>query len=65
MDRILDWWERAWLRQSVTVERFHVEARASLPISGDTADGPGPIFAGLQARRFALWADQQVPEWRP
>lgn len=65
MDRILDWWERAWLCQRNIAERFQAEARASLPISGDTADGPAPIFAGLQARRFALRADQQVPEWRP
>lgn len=65
MERILDWWERAWLRQPTTAERFHIEAHASLPISTSKGTGPAPIFAGLQARRFALRADQQVPEWRP
>jgi len=65
MDRILNWWERAWLRQPGIAERFHIEARASLPIGANTGTGPAPVFAGLQARRFALRADQQVPEWRP
>ena len=65
MERILDWWERAWLRGPGTAERFRVEARASLPLIEVTDDGPAAIFAGLRARRFALRADQQVPEWRP
>ena len=64
MDRILDWWNRAWLRQPRTAERFRVEARASLPLLKEADDGPAAVFAGLQARRFSLRADQQVPEWR-
>lgn len=64
-DRIVDWWERAWLRHPCTAERFRVEARASLPLIEEADDGPAPIFASLQARRLALRTDPQVPEWRP
>lgn len=63
MDRILDWWERAWLRQPEIAERFHIEARSSLPINTDAPDGTPAVYAGLQARRFALRVDQQVSEW--
>lgn len=65
MDRIVDWWEKAWLRQPGTAERFQAEARASLPLIEGANDGLRPIFEGLQARRFALHADQQIAEWRP
>jgi len=65
MDRIVDWWQRAWLGRPVTAERFQIEASASLPLVGDADDCPAPIFAGLQARRFSLHADHLVPEWRP
>ncbi len=64
MDRIIEWWDRAWVRRRGTAERFHAEARASLPVIGDAPDGLAAVFAGLQARRFALRVDQQVPEWR-
>jgi SAM-dependent methyltransferase len=64
MDRIIDWWERAWLRQPGVAERFQVEARASLPLVHDVDGNAAQVFAGLQARRFALRADQQVPEWQ-
>ncbi|WP_234853279.1 hypothetical protein [Paracoccus everestensis] len=64
-ERILDWWQRAWLRQPSTATRFHAEAQASLPLMAGTADEPSAVFAGLQARRFTLRADQQVMEWSP
>ena len=63
-DRIVDWWERAWLRHSGTAQRFQVEARASLPLVQEADDAASLIFAGLQARRMALRLDQRVPEWR-
>jgi hypothetical protein len=65
MDRIIDWWDRAWLRHPSVAERFHIEARASLPLVHDTNVEASQVFAGLQARRFALRADQEVPEWWP
>ena len=65
MDLIVDWWDRAWLSHPGTAERFRIEARASLPLVEEADGSSAPIFAGLQARRFSLRADQQVPEWRP
>lgn len=64
-ERIVDWWQRAWLGHPGMAERFQVEARASLPIMDDADDVAGLVFAGLKARRFALRLDQQIPEWRP
>jgi SAM-dependent methyltransferase len=63
-DRILSWWERAWVSNLGTVERFTAEARASLPVPVGRED-LGAVFTGLQARRFAIRADQQVAEWAP
>lgn len=63
-DRIMSWWERAWVSQEGTVERFTAEATASLPVPAGRVD-LGSIFRGLQARRFALRADQQIAEWTP
>jgi SAM-dependent methyltransferase len=65
MDRILDWWQRAYLRHAGTAEQFRTEAKASLPLLDFSGDSLEPIFWALQARRFALRADQQVAEWRP
>lgn len=63
-DRILSWWERAWVSNPGTVDRFTAEAKASLPVPGGRED-LGAIFMGVQARRFAIRADQQVAEWAP
>ncbi|PWR03364.1 methyltransferase type 12 [Meridianimarinicoccus roseus] len=60
---IQSWWSEAWLAAPTTAERFLVEARASLPV-GTTGDELTAVFAGLQARRFAIRADHQVAEWR-
>ncbi|MGR3397719.1 MAG: methyltransferase domain-containing protein [Paracoccus sp. (in: a-proteobacteria)] len=64
-DRILDWWQRAWLRRENRATRFRVEAQASLPVVPETAGELSSVFFGLQARRFTLRADQQVVEWSP
>lgn len=63
-DRILSWWERAWVSNPGTAGRFTAEAQASLPIPA-SRDDLGAVFTGLQARRFAIRADQQVAEWSP
>lgn len=62
-ERIMDWWRRAWLFQPGTAQRFRAEVRASLPLDQFAEDNLEPVFAGLQARRFVLRADQQVAEW--
>jgi hypothetical protein len=64
-ERILDWWQRAWLRHPSTATRFHTEAQASLPLIAETAGDPSAVFSGLQIKRFTLRADQQVMEWSP
>lgn len=64
-ERILDWWQRAWLQHASTTTRFQVEAQASLPMLPETAGQLSAVFSGLQARRFTLRADQQVMEWSP
>jgi SAM-dependent methyltransferase len=64
-ERILDWWQRAWLRHPGTTTRFHAEAQASLPPIAGTDSDPLAVFSALQARRFTLRADQQVMEWSP
>jgi len=63
-DRIMSWWEQAWVANPGTVERFTAEAKASLPVPIGRED-LGAIFMGVQARRFAIRADQQVAEWAP
>jgi hypothetical protein len=63
-DRILSWWERAWVSNPGTAGRFTAEAQASLPVPAGR-DDLGAVFTGLQARRFAIRADQQVAEWSP
>ncbi|MCA1733563.1 MAG: hypothetical protein LC732_08165, partial [Acidobacteria bacterium] len=50
---------RRRLVETGTVERFTAEAKASLPVPIGRED-LGAIFMGLQARRFAIRADQQV-----
>jgi SAM-dependent methyltransferase len=63
-DRIMSWWEQAWAANPRTAERFTAEAKASLPLPVGRED-MGSIFMGVQARRFAIRADQQVAEWAP
>lgn len=63
-DRIMSWWEQAWIANPGTLERFTAEAKASLPLPIGRQD-LGAIFMGVQARRLAIRADQQVAEWAP
>lgn len=64
-DRIVDWWQRAWLRHPGIAERFRTEARASLPIIEEADDVAAMVLAGVKTRGLALRLDQQIPEWRP
>jgi hypothetical protein len=62
-DRIVGWWEQAYLERagSNLPDQFMQEARASLP--GFSADGARDIFASVCLQRIRLRHDQQVPEW--
>lgn len=61
-DRMLDWWENAWVH-SPQEDRFFMEARYSLP--GLNVDTPGleDIFTAAQHQRARLKQDQQLIEW--
>ncbi len=60
-ERIIDWWERAYLADEALASRFRREVAASLPTTdgGDLAD----VYSGLDWRRLRLLQDQRVPEW--
>lgn len=61
-ERIKEWWHLAWMDESLTRTRFLSEAQASLPPMPLVSDLDA-VFAAVQSRRFAIRADQQVPEW--
>jgi SAM-dependent methyltransferase len=64
-DRILEWWETAYVGQDAMRERFVDEAVAALP--GTVAPSASPlaedIFDGLMLQRATLKRDQQLAEW--
>ncbi len=66
-DRVVEWWERAYLAPNAIVmaSRFRSEARASLPaLAGDDGElRSEEVFAGVRFQRLRLWRDQQIPEW--
>jgi SAM-dependent methyltransferase len=59
--RIIRWWELAWLSDPGLGDRFAREAEAALP--GVAVPTPEGIFEGLEWRRLRLRTEQQVPEW--
>lgn len=60
-ERILDWWDKAWLSDPALRGRFSRETAAVLP-TVDPSD-PEQVFAAVEWRRLRLRQDQQVPEW--
>ncbi len=66
-ERIFDWWQRAYLRDSVLLpKRFLIEAQASLPGLQDAGEAGmvrEDVFAALRLQQLRLCHDQQVPEW--
>lgn len=60
-DRIVRWWELAYLSNEALGTRFMREAVASLPVGGhgDVTE----VFSALDWRRLRLLQDQRVPEW--
>ena len=63
-DRVINWWEVAYVDTSPIVsEQFWLEAKSSLP-SVNAADGTlDDIFDAICLQRMRLKHDQQVPEW--
>ena len=64
-DRILEWWETAYVRREEMSERFFIEARSSLPLFDEPEAKVEVLFDGLGARRQSLVTDQRVDEWMP
>lgn len=62
-DRIIGWWEAAYLEDDALRPRFLREAAAALPLSN--AVGTTAVYDALDWRRLRLWQDQQVPQWTP
>jgi len=63
-DRIMSWWERAYVDSGDLAlrSRFEREALASLP--GISSPLLADVFDGVALRRTQLRHDQQVPEWQ-
>ncbi len=62
-NRILDWWESAYVNQSRVSERFWLEARSTLPSVIRSDKTLEDIFEAVCLRQRQLKDDQQVPEW--
>lgn len=60
-DRIIAWWERAYLADAALGIRFRREVAAALPIHGDST--LAEVYSALDWRRLRLLQDQRVPEW--
>ena len=60
-ERILDWWNHAWLG-SPHRERFLLEATVSLPTLVEQP-APADIYQAMLHQRARLKADQQLAEW--
>ena len=58
-DRILDWWQRAYLEggNAALYERFMLEAKASLPSLPPSAVDLDDLFAGVSLQRIRLKND--------
>ncbi|MEH3102598.1 MAG: methyltransferase domain-containing protein [Sphingomonas phyllosphaerae] len=62
-DRIIRWWDAAYLDDDALRPRFLREAAAALPLS--SAQNSAVVYDALEWRRLRLWQDQQVPQWTP
>lgn len=60
-ERMMSWWERAYLTDDALGPRFMREVAASLPLS--SGGSPAEIYSALDWRRLRLRQDQQIPEW--
>ncbi|WP_445193913.1 methyltransferase domain-containing protein [Sphingomonas sp. Tas61C01] len=62
-NRIIGWWEAAYLEDDALRPRFLREAAAALPLN--EAVGTTAVYDALDWRRLRLSQDQQVPQWTP
>ncbi len=62
-NRIVEWWEAAYLDDDALRSRFLREAAAALPLND--AIGAPAVYDALDWRRLRLSQDQQVPQWTP
>lgn len=60
-ERVVEWWQGAYLADEALASRFTREVAASLPV--DDVDDLHDIYSALDWRRLRLLQDQQVPQW--
>lgn len=60
-DRMVAWWQSAYLSDAALSVRFEREVAAALPVERD-AD-LDDVYSALDWRRLRLLQDQQVPQW--
>ncbi len=65
-DRILEWWDAAYIGQDMFEDRLLDEAAAALPGALTLSETPSPedIFDGIMLQRANLKRDQQLAEWK-
>ena len=65
--RMLEWWDLAYLRDTALAARFEDESRSALPtsIAEDGAVTPDSLFEGVMIQQMVLKGDQQLAEWLP
>ena len=61
-DRIVCWWENAWI-DTQREEQFLMEASYALPGLSDGQSSLEAIHEAIQHQRVRLKQDQQIPEW--
>ena len=65
--RMLEWWDRAYLRDASLATRFEDEVRSALPTAATDSDAvtPESLFEGIMIQQIVLKRDQQLAEWVP
>ena len=65
--RMLDWWDSAYVRDRRLKETFEDEARSALPATELSEDSLTleSVFDGLMFQQIVLKRDQQLREWQP
>ncbi len=65
--RMLEWWDRAYLRDASLAARFEDEVRSALPTAATDTDKitPESLFEGVMIQQIVLKRDQQLAEWMP
>ena len=61
-DRITDWWNSAYMSDTMK-EQFLMEAEAALPLVSDNTSDLAVIFEAVMHQRARLKANQQLVEW--